>query len=273
LGGFNSVVKTDIFQFIVLGILIIIIASVLKTGSQVPLTYMNPFKAGPVYITAFLLLGVLRLFAGQDYWQRVYAMRDEKVVKQSFLISGILLCLVAVILTYIGLVARTQFPSIDPDLAVLYSFTRLVPKALTNLVSIAFFAAVLSSADTVLFMLGMNLTNDFFQIQKNKRNYTRLAVAGIGIAAMLLALTFTSLVDLAILIKSIGLILPPIVLFIWWTEGDKNAITLSIALTSILVIGFAFGGFMRPELSFIAIFGSTLFYWGTVGVRKFLSRN
>lgn len=271
LGGFNSVVKTDIFQFIVLGILIVIIASVLKTGSQVPLTHMNPFNAGPVYIAAFLMLGILRLFAAQDYWQRVYAMKDEKVVKKSFVISGILLCLVAVILTYIGLVARTQFPFIDPDLAVLYSFKKLVPETLTGLVSVAFFAAILSSADTVLFMLGMNISHDLMNVKENKRYHTRLAVAGVGVASLLLALIFRNLVDLSILIKSIGLILPPIVLFIWRTEGDKNGIISSIVLSSILVIGFAIGGFLRPELSFIAIFGSTLFYWGTIGVRKIFS--
>ena len=272
LGGFKSVVKTDVFQFIVLVILLVIIAFVLRMGTQVPITHLNPFNAGPVYITAFLLLGLLGLFAGQDYWQKVYAMKDEKVVKKSFVLSGILLCLVAIILTYIGLVARTQFSSIDPDLAVLYSFTRLMPHELTGLVSVAFFAAILSSADTNLFMLGLNLTNDILQVQKNKRNYTRIAVAGIGGASLLLALNFNNLVDLVIVIKSIGLILPPIVLFIWFTKGDTTGIICSIVLTSVLVMGFALSGFLRPELAFVAIFGSGLFYWAAVGIRRLMSK-
>ncbi|MCK5485414.1 MAG: hypothetical protein KAI86_04330, partial [Desulfobacterales bacterium] len=71
-----------------------------------------------------------------------------------------------------------------------------------------------------------------------------------------------------IVIKSIGLILPSIVLSIWLTKGDTIAIIWSIVLTLILVIAFALGGFLRPELSFVSIFGSIIFYWVTVGIKK-----
>jgi len=271
IGGFKSVVKTDIFQFIILGIFIIIFASVIRTGLQVPITHMNPFNAGPVKTIAFLLLGLLGLFANQGSWQKVYAMKNEKVVKKSFIISGILLCLMAFILTYIGLIARTQFPAIDPDLAVLYSFTKLIPHPLSSIVATAFFAAILSSADTNLFILGLNLTNDIFHIRENKRYYTRLSVLGVGLASLLLALYFTRLVEMAIVVKSIGLILAPIILSIWLTKGDRTGIIYSIVLTLILVVGIAMNGFLRPELSLIAIFGSALFYWGTVGIKKLFS--
>ena len=88
-----------------------------------------------------------------------------------------------------------------------------------------------------------------------KRKFTRFSIAGIGIVSTIIASTFTHLVDLVIVIKSFGLVLPPIVLFIWFTKGDAIGIIFSIGLTSVLVVGFALNGFIRPELSFIAIFG------------------
>lgn len=267
-GGFKSVVRTDVFQFIVLGILLLVITLALRTKLQVPITHLNPFYAGPVKVIAFFLLGLLNLFGGQDYWQKVYAIKDEFVAKKAFIISGILIFLMAIILTYIGLIARTRFPLIDPDLAILYSFTKLVPHGLINFVTLAFFAAVLSSADTNLFMLGLNFTNDLLHVKEKKRFYTRLSVIGIGLASFFLALNFNNLVELAIVIKSIGLILPSIVVFIWLTKGDTIAIIWSIVLTLILVIAFALGGFLRPELSFVSIFGSIIFYWVTVGIKK-----
>jgi len=65
--------------------------------------------------------GFLGLFGGQDYWHKVYAMKDETVAKRAFIINGILIFLPAVILTYIGLIARSRFPAVDPDLAILFS--------------------------------------------------------------------------------------------------------------------------------------------------------
>ncbi len=270
-GGFKSVVTTDVFQFIVLGILVLIITFAIKTRLNVPIIHLNPFHAGPIKILAFLLLGILGPFGGQSYWQKVYAMKDEKTAKQAFVISGVIICLVGSILTYIGLIARTRFPLLDPDLAIMYSFTRLVPNGLNGLVSVAFFAAVLSSADTNLFMLGLNFTNDILRLKEKKRFYTRLSIACIGIVSLFLALKFTNLVDLAIVIKSIGFILPSIVLFLWLTKGDTTAIICSIILTFILVIAFALGGFIRPELAIIALFGSIIFYWGTAGIKKMMN--
>jgi len=269
-GGFKSVVRTDVFQFILMGILLLVITWAIRTKLHVPITHLNPFDAGPVNISAFFLLGFLGLFGGQDYWQKAFAIRDRTVAKRAFIISGILIFLTALILTYIGLIAKSKFPAIDPDLAILYSFSKLVPARLINIVTLVFFAAILSSADTNLFMLGLNVTNDLLRTKKYRRFNTRLAIIGIGLFSSLLALYFKSLVDLAIVIKSIGLILPSIVLFIWLTKGDTIAIIYSIIFTLITVIAFASSGFMRPELSFISIFGSIIFYWASVGVTKLI---
>ena len=270
-GGFKSVVKTDIFQFILCGVLVLIIAFATKTRLNVPLMHLDPFHAGPAKIIAFLLLGILGPFGGQDYWQKVYAMKNEKVAKRAFVVSGIIICLVGSILTYIGLIARTRFPSMDPDLAIIYSLTKLVPSGLHALISVLFFSAVLSSADTNLFMLGLNLTNDILHFKEKKRFYTRLSITIIGILSLFISLKLTNLVDLAIVIKSIGFILPSIVLFLWITKGDTTAILYSIIMTFILVIAFALGGFLRPELTFVAFFGSTIFYWGIAGMKKLIS--
>ncbi len=168
LGGFQSVVKTDVFQFAVLFIIIIIAAMSLKFGSEIPLELFNPFNAGPVNIIAFLILGLLTPFATQDYWQKVFAMKNETVVKRSFFISAFLVFFLSIFLTYIGLVARESFHNIDPDMAILYSFTKLIPQSLKAFTTVAFFAAILSTADTFLFLLSINFVSDLRSI--NKKN-------------------------------------------------------------------------------------------------------
>ena len=61
-GGFGSVVKTDIFQFLVIFLVLILVTMTLNRGGDVPPEMYNPFNAGPVNIIAFLLLGVKNIF-------------------------------------------------------------------------------------------------------------------------------------------------------------------------------------------------------------------
>ena len=58
-GGFGSVVKTDIFQFAVIFLVLILVTMTLQQGGEVPAEMYEPFNAGPVNIIAFLLLGLL----------------------------------------------------------------------------------------------------------------------------------------------------------------------------------------------------------------------
>ena len=69
-GGFGSVVKTDIFQFLVIFLVLILVTLTINEGGEVPQEMYEPFNAGPVNIIAFLLLGILTPFATQDYWQK-----------------------------------------------------------------------------------------------------------------------------------------------------------------------------------------------------------
>lgn len=267
-GGFKSVVATDVFQFGVLGIILIIITFIIRKKVDVPLSHFNPFNAGPVNIIAFLLLGLATPFATQDYWQKVYAMKNKKVVKYSFIISGVLVFILSIFLTYIGLIARTYFQNIDPDIAILYSFTKLVPSVFRGIVGIAFFAAILSTSDTFLFLLALNFTNDFLGLKgekfEHKVRYTRVAILVIGATALILALLFPNIVDIAIIFKSIGLIISPIVLYIWFKKENSLAIMLTIfIITPVIIIlsivGFI-AGFLGPEMAFISMFGAAIVY-------------
>jgi Na+/proline symporter len=158
-GGFGSVVKTDIFQFLVIFLVLILVTLTINEGGDVPEEMYQPFNAGAVNIIAFLLLGILTPFATQDYWQKVFAMKNEVVVKQSFRVGAGINILLTVALTYVGLIARSSFPisgavaNEHAEMMVLRTFTELVPPEFQVAVLIAFFAAILSTSDTYLFFV------------------------------------------------------------------------------------------------------------------------
>lgn len=191
-------------------------------------------------------------------------MKDVKVVKKSFIISGVLVFIVSVFLTYIGLIAKTNFANIDADIAVLQSFTQLVPNYLIPFVTVAFFAAILSTADTFLFLLGINSTNDFLgnkiKSKKEKVKYTRFAILIIGFLALILALIYPNIVEITIIFKAIGLIVAPIVLISWLSGGNSKTIIYTLVTLSVLIIGLALIGYIKPELTIIGSIGGLLLY-------------
>lgn len=276
IGGFRSVVLTDVFQFIMIGVILLIVVYVIQEDVRIPAEHWNLFNAGVPNIIAFLLLGLATPFATQDFWQKIYAMRDKRVVKWSFTISGVILFSVSLFLTYIGLIARTKFPGIDADIAAIQSFTSLVPEALKGIVGIAFFAAILSTADTFLFMLSVNTTHDSVKLRKEKREekiiHTRIAVIVIGVLAMFLALSIEKIVDITMVFKSVGLVVAPIVIFTWRKVESKNAVMISVGSMIVVVLALAAFGFVRPELLFVGIFGAALLYGVTLLVEKLTRR-
>jgi len=281
-GGFKSVVKTDIFQFAFFVVIIIVLAFSIQSEISIPIEHYNIFNAGFANIFAFLLLGIFGPFATQDFWQRIFAMKDVKTVKRSFIISGFFVLFISVFLTYIGLITRSLYPTIDRNLAGLTGFTELVPQFLVGFVAIAFFAAVISTIDTFLFLLAVNVTHDFADINninpEKRILYTRLAIIVIGFLALVLALVYNDIVNITVIFKSIGIAVAPLVVIIWFTKGDKLAIILSVVFSTSLVIFLTaidlnVKGEVDPKLVLYSIIAAVVVYSLTYLIRKLMKKS
>lgn len=274
-GGFGSVVKTDMFQFLVIFLVLILVTMTLQRGGDVPSELYRPFNAGPVRIIAFLLLGILTPFATQDYWQKVFAMKNEKVIKQSFGVGAAVNILLTVALTYVGLIARAQFPvtgavgNEHAEMMVLRTFTELVPPEFQVAVLIAFFAAILSTSDTYLFLLSLNITNDLFP-KKNAGAHTeirriRWALVGVGLASLLIALFFTRIEDIVVTFKAVGIGIAPVIFYDWAGKHHKSSMIWSLLVMLVVTLTVSVylmntQGKIDPAIAFVSIGSSTLVY-------------
>lgn len=274
-GGFGSVVKTDIFQFLVIFLVLILVALTIQSGGDVPKELYRPFNAGPVRIIAFLLLGILTPFATQDYWQKVFAMKSEKVIKQSFGVGAAVNILLTIALTYVGLIARAQFPmdgavdNVHAEMMVLRTFTELVPPEFQVAVLIAFFAAILSTSDTYLFLLGLNVTNDLLP-SKDKNSHSeikriRWALVAVGVFALAIALFFTRIEDIVVTFKAVGIGIAPVIFYEWAGKHHKRSVVWS--LITMLTVTLAVSIYLMltyekidPGIAFVSIGTSGLTY-------------
>lgn len=268
LGGFKAVVKTDAFQYMIIVILPLVLIYSLTSGIAVPNEHWNIFNAGIVNILAFFFYGLFSVFIYAEFWQRAYAARDNKTVKKAFSFAGISYVFIGLLFTYIGLVARTAFPEADPDIAAVHSFTRLIPESLLIITMVMLFAIIMSSADTVLFVLSMNLSQDIMNRnrkldKKRELFYTKLAFVGFSTVAVLIALVYPKMADIVIVYVSLGIALAPLVLISWLSPNPNvKAMIMAFLTTSLtvlfLVVAFAW---VHPGLGFVAILESFFVYF------------
>jgi len=268
IGGFNAVVKTDAFQYVLIIILPLVLIFSLTSGITVPISHFNFWEAGYVNILAFLFYGLFSVFIYAELWQRAYAAKDEKTVRKAFNFAGISYIIIGLFFTYIGLVARSVFPNADPDMAAVYSFTQLIPSSILVITLILLFAVIMSSADTILFVLAMNISQDVLNRRRklNKKKellYTKISIIAFSVIAVLIAILYPKMADIVIVYVSIGIGLAPLIIISWLsTKVNVQAMIITYLATVltilILVLGF---GIIHPKLGFIAIVESFVLYY------------
>ncbi len=124
------------------------------SGFSTPLFYLATFT--PAFIIS---PGIL---------QKVFAARDETAARRGVGINAAGLLIFAIVPALLGIFARLYFPALaNSELALPTLLTNTLPFWLGGLLLAAIFAAELSAADAVLFMLTTSLSKDLYQAHLN----------------------------------------------------------------------------------------------------------
>jgi len=185
-GGLRASIFTDNIQFCILILLLIIVFSFLISFNQAEYNfdfikmnkpnllnsgYLPNFTAG---ITFFIAVAATNLFH-QGNWQRVYAAKDNKVLKRSLIISFFLIIPIVFLMGFSGLVAVSIDSNIVPDLAF---FTLLIKKQTVGLSIIIILLSIsltVSSIDTLINAISSLIVVDGKNIFKFKADYLKLS--------------------------------------------------------------------------------------------------
>jgi len=136
------------------------------------ITYASNFTSG---LTFFIAVAATNLFH-QGNWQRVYAAKNNNVLKKSLIISFVFIIPVVFFMGYSGLIAVSLNPNIIPDLA----FFSLIFKDqnLSYISSIIIFLAIsltISSIDTIINAISSLIIVDGDKIVRLKKDYVKLS--------------------------------------------------------------------------------------------------
>lgn len=263
--GFKAVVRTDIFQYFVILILLLILAVSLFTGNGVTISQFNPFKSTFISI-AFFLYGLITVITGADMWQRIYAGKNPKIIKKSLIISAITLPIIGLAVSMLGFAAKINFPNILAEEAIVYGISYLLPVGLSGLGLVVLFAAIMSTTDTITFVLATNFSKDFVSRLRTKQTsekelvaLTRLGTFIFIVLALAIALFYSDIINVALSLASVTFALAPTIIGSLYIKLKRRAILLSISsglLYTFLVVSL---GVIEPEIVAASLFISLIF--------------
>ena len=173
-GGFKLSIITDKYQFIVIAVLIFISAIIIlgkleinsfelikqNASNLVNSKYLPNYTAG---LTFFIAVAATNLFH-QGNWQRVFAAKNNLILKKSLIYSSIIIFIIVFWMGYSGLISLSLNSKVIPDLA----FFNLILNnnyIITISILVLALALTLSTIDTLI-----NAIASIFIINGNQIN-------------------------------------------------------------------------------------------------------
>ena len=160
-GGLRVSIFTDIIQMIVILILLTISVFYLIsfTGDQFSFSFVkekSPHLLSSNYIpnytaglTFFIAVAATNLFH-QGNWQRVYAAKNDDVLKKSLILTFIVIIPIVLFMGFSGLVAVSIDPKVIPDLGFFSLLLRNQTEFLSMVIIILGLSLTISTVDTLV---------------------------------------------------------------------------------------------------------------------------
>ena len=254
-GGFNSVIRTDIFQYIVLFVLFILLAVILAREESGLVLDLVDFSNMSITMTiAFIAFGVFIIFQSAEYWQRVYAARSDKVVSRGLITAAALTLITGFAITLIGLSAHHNAPGIEAKDAFAVGLGHLISEKYLGVALVLMFAAIMSSADTQIFVLASSVSVDWIQRFSKKvpdehrlKLITRLSIGLFSLLGLLCAWFMRDLVAVIIFITGVGFSIIPAAIASFHIRLYPLAVLASFVGGLAYVTGLAFYASLQDD--------------------------
>ncbi|MCD4736589.1 MAG: sodium:solute symporter family protein, partial [Bacteroidales bacterium] len=261
LGGFKSVVRTDIFQYIVLFVLFIFLGYVLvKEDQYFEQELFNFSTMDPIMTVVFVAFGILIIFQSAEYWQRVYAAKNNRVVRKGLIYSAIMVLITGAAITIVGLAAHLHIPGIEAREAFAEGLKLLLPQKFISAGLVLLFAAIMSSADTIIFVLSSSMAKDFSSFSPGSKSNlhslkvrTRLFIFLFSMLGFGFAWFFRDLIQVIIFITGIGFTIIPGAIATFHFRPYKHAVFASFVGGIVYILILIFTGNLIAELSIASV--------------------
>ncbi len=287
LGGMWSLTLTDIIQFIIktVGILLVLLpGAILHAGglahmrAALPGEFFSLTHIGTGKIVSFFVLYFFGIIIGQDVWQRVFTARSVKVARNGGLGVGLYCLCYALAGALIGTAGRVFLPPLaHGDLAFAQIVNAVLPVGLRGLVLAAALAAIMSTASACLLAASTVLLEDVYlrlragtgasanagSIAQSRSVTLMLGVIMTAVSCLMhdVSAALTVAYDLLV-----GGLLVSVVGAMLWRRGTTAGALASIAAGSALVVALLAMNGLDSDLPIYAGLGASLIVYVAVSL-------
>ena len=259
-GGLRASIFTDNIQFIIIGLLLLIGFSYLIQFNSnefnfeyiklykpnlLDAGYLPNFTAG---LTFFIAVAATNLFH-QGNWQRVYAARDNKVLKKSLVISFLIIIPIVFLMGFSGLVAVSSDSEVISDLAFFSLLLKEQTLFLSIVIIILGISLTISSIDTLINAISSLIIVDGNNLLNIKRDYFKLSkyiIMFLSIISFYIASQGLSILYL-FLLADLFCCAAVLTIFVSFYNNSINEKSAYISIITGLFVGLLF--FPSPDFS------------------------
>ena len=273
LGGLWAVTMTDCFQIllVIFGVFWVmfavlsahggygnIVAQLEAVSASLPENYTTVINGEKGISLLWALVPMIMYYwIGQDVYQRLFACKTDRIARKTAYISGLLLALLGIPPVIIGMVARLDFPNLAENGNTAAAFIMVaieyLPGFAIGIVLAAIFAAILSTADSILTAATSHFMNDVWVRYIDKASgpdsprllrVSKVVSLIFGISAVVLSLYIPEVITLQIYAYTLytaGAFIP-IVLGVMWKKATKEGAIAGL-LVGVLLAAFGLAGF------------------------------
>ena len=223
-------------------------------GPEAAASYGSFTGMGVAGILGLAVVFVPSFFVSPGLIQKTFGARSASAARRASLGNAAALAAFAFVPALFGMTMRALSPGLgNPELALPRLTTDVLPPWLGGLALAALFAAEISTADAVLFMLATSLSRDLFQAVLRPRatdaellRVGRLAAGGGGALGVLLALVLPSVASALILfygVMTAALFMPLLVGLLSRRPGAAHArVAIGVSILTTATLRFALAG-------------------------------
>ncbi len=249
LGGFGSVVRTDIFQtvFMFLGFAVLLVFLVIKYGGlayiapRVPESHLTWHGGQSGWYIATWYVIALATLVEPAFFQRCYAAKTARTARWGIIVSIACWAIFDFMTTSCGLYARALLPDLaDPVSSFPMLALKILPVGVMGLFALAMFSTVQSTVDSYFFISASTFGNDIMArlsagAKKNVLYWTRVGLLVSAAVAVSFVLVFRSVVDIWYAFGSIGT--PALLVPVLFSFTGRRRFSGNGAFATILVAG------------------------------------
>lgn len=225
--------------------------------------FFSPLGAGIGLVLLAVIPTIMYTLIGQDFYQRLFAAKDEKTSYNAAILAGVILIAFAIFPAIAGMASRGIFgDEISSAEAVSMLVTEVLPAGMGAIIVAAIIGAIMSTADSLLVAGTSHITNDIYvklinpAAENEPRKLlliSRVFTFIIGVLALIMALTFEAIIGLLLMsytLYAAGVFIP-VVLGLYWRRGTAAGAVAGIIGGSIIGVAGEMGWIDFAEIAVI----------------------